>query len=319
MTPEHKQLARIMFQLKVHRSEGFEYENLFGQVMGYARPGFKKVKPYGNQGDRGNDAYEPEIGRYYQVFAPENAKTSKSAAIKKAQTDFEQKLLPYWGKFCTPQEYYFVLNDKYGGTILDIEKVLSEIKTAHGLNEARSYLSKDLEDEFIKLDEDMIFMIVGGVPQIDSSQFLDYTVLGDVINHILETPSPFSRSGKLISPDFDDKILFNDLIYNGHWLRAKQLEVWQIDDYYSKNSNFAKQSLRDALAAYYAESVAVIPLATAGNSAGDLRFVYILDKIAPQHSSVSVDRLRKDAALVLMSKYFETCDIFEEPKNANAS
>ena len=319
MTPERKQLARTMFQLKVHRSEGFEYENLFGQIMEYARPGFRKVKPYGNQGDRGNDAYEPGIGRYYQVFAPENAKTSKSAAIKKVHTDFATKLLPYWGKFCTPKEYFFVLNDKYGGTILDVEKVLAEIKTAHGLVESKSYLSRDLEDEFIRLDEDMIFMVVGGIPNIDSSGFLDYTVLGSVITHILETPSSYVRDSKLISPDFDEKILFNDLVHNGDWLRAKQREVWQIDDYYSKNSSFAKQTLRDALAAYYAESVAVITSSATDSSIGDLRFTYILEKIAPRHTSALVDRLRKDAALVLMSKYFETCDIFEEPRNATSS
>ena len=319
MTPERKQLARTMFQLKVHRSEGFAYENLFGQIMEYARPGFRKVKPYGNQGDRGNDAYEPEIGRYYQVFAPENAKTSKSAAINKVHTDFAAKLLPYWGTFCTPREYFFVLNDKYGGTIHEVDKVLADLKSVHGLAESKSYLSRDLEDEFIKLDEDMIFMVVGGIPNIDSSDFLDYTILGDVIKHILGTPSPYSRNSKLISPDFDEKIVFNDLIYNGDWLRAKQREVWQIDDYYSRNSDFAKQTLRDSLAAYYAESVAAIPSSNSESSAGDLRFAYILEKIAPQHTSSSVDRLRKDAALVLMSKYFETCDIFEEPKNATPS
>ena len=173
MTPERKQLARTMFQLKVHRSEGFAYENLFGQIMEYARPGFRKVKPYGNQGDRGSDAYEPEIGRYYQVFAPENAKSSKSAAIKKVHTDFAAKLLPYWGSFCIPKEYFFVLNDKYGGTIYEVDKILADIKSVHCLAESKSYLSRDLEDEFMKLDEDMMFMVVGGIPHIDSSDFLD--------------------------------------------------------------------------------------------------------------------------------------------------
>jgi hypothetical protein len=223
------------------------------------------------------------------------------------------------GAFCDPREYFFVLNDKYGGTIFEVEKVLGEIKKAHGLDESKCYLSRDLEDEFIKLDEDMIFMVVGGIPSIDSSDYLDYSVLGSVITHILETPSPYGSSSKLVSPDFDQKILFNDLVCNGDWLRAKQREVWQIDDYYSRNSNFAKQILRDSLAAYYAESIAMIPSSTGDSSAGDLRFAYILEKIAPRNNSVIMDRLRKDAALVLMSKYFETCDIFEEPTSATSS
>jgi len=162
MTNEHKHLARTLFQLQVHRSDGFAFEHLFGRVMEYSRPGFLKIKPYGNQGDRGNDGYEKALGRYFQVFAPENPSTSKSAAVIKAGEDFKDKLLPYWGKFCVPREYFFVFNDKYRGTIFDIEQTLAEIKAAHSLDACEAFLSKHLEQEFICLPEDQICMIVGG-------------------------------------------------------------------------------------------------------------------------------------------------------------
>lgn len=45
MTNERKHLARTLFQLQVHRSDGFAFEHLFGRVMEYSRPGFLKVKP----------------------------------------------------------------------------------------------------------------------------------------------------------------------------------------------------------------------------------------------------------------------------------
>lgn len=317
MTNERKHLARTLFQLQVHRSDGFAFEHLFGRVMEYSRPGFLKIKPYGNQRDRGNDGYEKAVGRYFQVFAPENPTASKSAAIAKAAEDFKDKLLPYWGTFCVPREYVFVFNDKYRGTVFDIEKTLATIKTDHSLNACEAFLSKHLEQEFICLPEDQICMIVGGLPTWDSLEGLDYTVLGEVIQHIQNSPPQSASTGKKIAPDFEEKIEFNGLAENGDWLRAKQRETWQIDDYLSRNSDFTKQALRDFLAGFYAESIVAVKddQGESGVTLGDLRFAFILNRVAPQTNNPAADRLRRDAALVLMAKYFEACDIFEEPNN----
>lgn len=320
MTNERRHLARTLFQLQVHKSDGFTFEHLFGRVMEYSRPGFQKIKPYGNQGDRGNDGYEKEQGRYFQVFAPENPTESKSAAIAKAAEDFEEKLLPYWGAFCTPREYLFVFNDKYRGTVFDIEKTLAKLKVDHSLTVCDAYLSKHLEQEFICLDEDKICMIVGGLPTWDAAGGLDYTVLGQVIQHIQNCPPQNMPTGKKVAPDFEEKIAFNGLSESGDWLRAKLKETWQIDEYLSLNSDFTKQALRDFLAGYYKESLTAIKCddAKAGVSAGDMRFAFILERIAPKTDIPAADRLRRDAALVLMAKYFEACDIFEEPKNVTS-
>jgi hypothetical protein len=309
-----------LFQLKVHRSDGFAFEHLFGDVFSYSRPDFKKIEPYGNQGDRGNDGYEPGAGRYFQVYAPKNPASSKSDAIKKVEEDFEDKLIPHWSAVCVPKEYIFVYNDKYRGSIVDIEKTLSAIKIKHSLNVCDVYLSKNLEQEFIGLPEDQIAMIIGGLPNFDSVVTLDYTVLGDVIRHIQGSPPQGLSFGKFVAPDFEDKIKFNGLVENGAWLRAKQLEAWQVDDFLANNSSFAKQSLRDSLAGYYVDSIKAYPddFVSNGVTLGDLRFGFVFDKIAVRSGIPQVDRLRSDAALVLMAKYFETCDIFEEPTNVAA-
>jgi hypothetical protein len=109
-------------------------------------------------------------------------------------------------------------------------------------------------------------------------------------------------------------------VENGAWLRAKQLEAWKVDDFLANNSSFAKQSLRDSLAGYYVDSIKAYPddFVSNGVTLGDLRFGFVFDKIAVRSGIPQVDRLRSDAALVLMAKYFETCDIFEEPTNVAA-
>ena len=315
MTPQEKLLARVFFKLKVHEADGFAYEHLFAQVMQYAEPSFVKIRPYGNQGDRGNDGYVPQAGRYYQMYAPQDS-TNKSefAAIKKAKADFVNKLLPYWGTFCPCKEYIFVLNDKYRGSTLPLDQTLSDIRKENTLDIAKVLLAKDLEDIVMALPEDQLMMIVGYIPNESSVQAMDYGVLGEVIAHILNMPHNPARIGKLVVPDIDEKIQFNGLHVNAHWLKAKQYETYQIDDYLRLNSDFAKDSLREKLANCYAEVLhhfdfdAGIP----ENELGDVIFCAIMEKIVPPSGSLN-ERSRRDVALVIMAKYFETCDIFEEP------
>lgn len=315
MSPERKMLARILFKLKIHEANGFAFEQLFALVMQYSRPDFLKIKPYGNQGDRGNDGYQKVAGRYFQMFAPEDPSTSKQDAIDKAQKDFEKKLLPYWGTFCPVKEYIFAFNDKYGGTAFPIEKTLAAIKDTHILDAAEVFLAKHLEQEFIGLQEDEILTIIGGLPDPDSLQGLDYNIVNEVIQHVQNIPHDYVANGKLIAPDIDEKIEFNGLKIFASWLQIKQRETWQIDEYFSRNSDFAKSTLRDYLAAYYADSIKNYPSDPHNDDLGDLRFASILERIAPTTGVASHDRLRREVALVIMAKYFETCDIFEEPKN----
>lgn len=313
-------LARTLFRLKIHQTNGFSFESLFALVMQYSRPDLAKIKPYGNQGDRGNDAYEKKHGRYFQMFAPEDPKSSKQDAITKVQTDFEEKLLPYWGAFCPIKEYFFVFNDKYDGTNFPLEKTLSAIKSKHSLDVAEVFLAKHLEQEFISLEEEQILMVISGLPDPASLEGLDYGIVSEVLQHIQDLPPAYAENGKLVAPNVDDKIIFNGLKVFGPWMQIKQRETWQIDEYFSRNSDFAKATLRDYLAAYYAESIAKFPTAPglSTDESGDLRFASILERIAPTTGTTSHDRLRRDVALVIMAKYFETCDIFEEPVNAAA-
>jgi hypothetical protein len=187
------------------------------------------------------------------------------------------------------------------------------------LNVANVYLAQHLEQEFISLEEDQITSIIGGILDPDSAHGLDYGVLGEVISFIAKTAPDHSRSGKLVAPDINEKIKFNNLNLFGKVLLSKQLETWQIDDYFSRNSEFAKSALRDDLASFYEESILNIPDSSyPKDEIGDLRFLSILQRIAPQTDSAANDRLKQDAALVIMAKYFESCDIFEEPLNAHA-
>ncbi len=83
MNLDEKILARILFQNKIYQSDGQNFEDLFCKIMAYYNPNFRKIKPFGNIGDRKNDGYIGDIGAYYQVYAPENISFNYPAIKKK--------------------------------------------------------------------------------------------------------------------------------------------------------------------------------------------------------------------------------------------
>ncbi|WP_208746680.1 MULTISPECIES: hypothetical protein [Vibrio] len=165
---------RTRFKLIVHESTGQNYEDLFVKIMSYVDPDFKAVKAHGNIGDRGNDGWNSEHGRYYQAYAPEELPKNNDTAIKKLKSDF-QKLKSYWDSISPVREFYFVVNDKFKGVSPHVTKALSEIKDENNLVNVRVFDSRDLEKALFSLDERLIKDIVGS-PQQNSDNFYQYIV-----------------------------------------------------------------------------------------------------------------------------------------------
>ena len=65
-----KNYLRLQFWNKVYQKNATEFQGFFEDIMQKAFSDFKKIRPYGNEGDGGNDGYRPSEGIYYQVYAP---------------------------------------------------------------------------------------------------------------------------------------------------------------------------------------------------------------------------------------------------------
>ncbi|MCU6211612.1 hypothetical protein KWH78_10850 [Morganella morganii] len=148
------------FKLKVHESNGTEYENLFSKVMTYYLPGFSKVKPHGNIGDRGNDGWVYGDGIYYQVYAPEDLPSNEKKSLDKMKDDFK-KLYSYWNTISTVRKFYFVVNDKYNGTSPHLNNAIAEIKKEYNLDEAMVIDAATLEYFFSMLSNEQKNYICG--------------------------------------------------------------------------------------------------------------------------------------------------------------
>lgn len=158
MNGADKNYLRTQYWLKIHQKNAAEFQVFFEEIMDKAFTGFQKIRPYGKQGDGGNDGYRPDAGIYYQVYAPKDPQEKDAAAAKKLKADFE-KLMANWNEISKVKTFYFVFNDKGAGTSIEIERALAELRSANQSIEFEKFTPKDLEEIFFSLKTDQILSL----------------------------------------------------------------------------------------------------------------------------------------------------------------
>ena len=296
MNNQEKALARQLFKLKLHEANGQAFEDIFTAIMGYAEADFQPIKAWGNIGDRKSDGYIKSKGIFFQVFAPEEISKSYVNVVKKLNDDFEG-LIQQW----TPvHEFYFVVNDKYKGINADCEQAIQAIKRVYTLKNTGFKTAKDIENLLFTLDDDQIYTITGFFPDPALIQ-LDYAVLNEVIQHLMSSSLPKASDSAAIYPDWDDKISFNQLArLDAEFLNNGFFQLGSLDEYLNNQSNFFADEVKDKIRQIYIKNKE--------HYAGSDLFWQIVDDISPK-----ANRSYQSVSIILMAKYFETCDIFEEP------
>ena len=142
----------LQFRNRVYTINGSEYQRFFESVLEVVYSDFQKIRPYGNEGDGGNDGYRKKSGVYYQVYAPEVPDIKEAVAARKLVEDFE-KLKINWSEISNINEYNFVFNDKYSGSIQRLEEAVTKLEKENPSVDFKLFLAKDLEKEFLKLRE----------------------------------------------------------------------------------------------------------------------------------------------------------------------
>ena len=315
MDSDQKLIARKLFRLRVHEAKAAEYQRLFEKVMQYRDRNFVPIRPYGNIGDRKNDGYIPATGTYFQVYAPEDPRgRNPTKAAAKAAEDLAG-LVKHWDRTTPIQVFRFVYNDAYRGSTPPLEEALGRIRKEYSID-ARALLAKDLEEEVLQLSEDALADVINGpIPRPDLWPSVDFSILREVVNHVLTTKEPLSTTSLLKVPDFEGKIQFNGLTHHvATLLKVGSYQNEAIADYFSTNATFARQQLRDHLAGLYLESRHKISDAVADvQEIGDLVFFDILTSLTPTKLPQAQRASAQEAAIIVMAYYFEACDVFEDP------
>jgi len=149
MKPLDKNYLLLQFRDRIYSKNGTEFQSFFENIMEKVFPDFKKVPSGG--GDGGNDGWIKELGRYYQVYAPNTPAIKESEAAKKLEKDF-YKIYKNWDNISEIKEYYFVFNDKYIGSKKPDVKI-AELKKIYPNIHFEIFLARNLETLFFTLNE----------------------------------------------------------------------------------------------------------------------------------------------------------------------
>ncbi|MGD9638724.1 MAG: ABC-three component system protein [Alphaproteobacteria bacterium] len=308
MTPQEKAYAIKIFQNKIYESDGSEFEKIFTKIMNYRDSDFQQLKPWGNIGDRKNDGCNTKTATYYQVYAPEDITKSYPEAINKLETDFDG-LKKYWSPI---ENFFFVVNDKYKGVNADGLIKIGIIKTTNNLKECSFLTAKDLGNMvFNDLTEEQMLDVVGYLPDPSKMHILNNSILDEVINHIAQIPVKTILDDKLIAPDWNKKIKINNISLDvKNLLDNAYSAIGQIDKFFEERESILAEETKKTLSDIYQQNKLKFENEMIDkNNIGDNIFFGILENICPKSNNVY-----QPAAIQIMAKYFESCDIFEEPE-----
>jgi hypothetical protein len=306
---------RTLFKLKLYEVYGDSFQRLFNDIASYRYPNFQAVAPYGNQGDGGNDGWIPDENRYYQVYGKKaNSDEKLPYILSKATGDFD-KLKTKWGQI---DYYHFVYNDRFENAPALIGQKLLKLKNQHNLKDASVLDSRKLEQLFMELNDDQKQSILGSVP-IDIPDFIDSKVVSELLQHLADNISPRLSLLNQSAPDFNEKIQFNDLTEPVRdYLKYYSYQIEDVNDFLTKRDIGLQQSIAIEMQEMYEESKTIVPDSI---EAANVRYVWMMEKLIPDNAKAHPYMLKayREAAQVILAKYFEICDIYEHPSTIIAS
>ena len=153
-----KNYLALQFQVKLYQKYAAEFQSFFEGIMQDAYPDFQKIRPYGEEGDGGNDGYRPNAGIYYQSYAPKDSSEKEAEAAKKFKNDF-YRLKDNWDKITEIKQYNFVFNDKGFGISIELERVAGDLKKENPSIDFEVFTSKHLEQIFFSLSTDKMLSL----------------------------------------------------------------------------------------------------------------------------------------------------------------
>ncbi len=307
---------RMLFKVKLYEAYGTSFQQLVNQLFQYSVEGFQAIKPWGNWGDGGNDGWVESTGSYYQVHGLlPTSKLNAVEAVKKAVGDFE-KLPEKWDNV---NNYYFVYNDRYSGAPAPLVADLQKLKKDRGLSNAKAIVGADLEAMFMTLDPSIRQVIVGGIPSCNISH-IDPRSVGELLTHLADKDDvPLSFLNEP-APDFSEKIAFNGLSDPvGRYLKIYSYQSSTIDEFLRRRDTGLSQAISKEIANLYDKSKTIIPESQEG--APNIRYVWIVDQLIPEVMRQHPHSMKayREAAQVILSKYFEACDAYEHPGRASTA
>ena len=288
----------MKFDLEFQSKTANEFQSFFSAIMTARYPGdFVATRTWGQDGDQKCDGYMLSVGTFYQVYAPDEL--DAKSAVKKMNDDFAGALEKWKDKIST---WVFVHNARVGvpphilQQLTDFKKDNKSITFTHM---GRQELKKTL----FETNESSIRSLLGAVPTYQDINNLS-------MEAIKQTLLGFTRKGiattTAIIPVSEKKLEANGLSTESKTL----FEAGMIKSNFI--SSFFRQwhdpSLEEKTAT---EMNNIYTTAVSECLDSDSVFQRILTTISGTDLGNPATTI---SALTIMAYFFQTCDIFEQPR-----
>lgn len=305
---------KLLFKVRLYEAYGDAFQNLFSRLMELSNPKFQTVAPWGDWGDGGNDGWIQDDGHYFQVYGPKpTTKDTESEALKKAIADFDK--LPK--KWANVRRYSFVLNDRYCGIPAPLASAMQKLKVDKSLDETGVKGSKELTDIFMSLPESKQQEIIPGIPS-GQPVYIDPRCVGELLSNLADNANTGFSYLTGNAPDFDEKIKINGLTAPiSEFIKHHFWHVSVVDEFLDARGSGLQQAISEEIRALYKASKEAIP--DSDLDAANIRYAWLLEHLIPPVSRTHPHSLAayRNAAQIVISKYFETCDAYEHPVSLN--
>lgn len=316
-------LFNLLFQVKLYRSKYSAFQTLVEELFYKSRAGYQAIEPWGSLGDGGNDGWIEHEGAYFQVYGPKNEDITEVAACNKASEDFI-KLQTSWGRLAPIRKYYFVVNTRWNNVPAPVVQRMAQLKNEHSLEDSKPIGGPDLINIFDGLDNHKKVLVVGGLPINEplSNAIIPIDIVGELLLNLVNTDTPIP--GLLVDtdtlPEFQQKIVLNGIsteIANCLKIFSQAKYENIVNAFLTSRDQSDSQSVADAVHELYKRSKVEISQEVENYS--DLRFVWMMETLIPEscknniNTNMPLYKSYREAACMVLAKYFITCDVFEHP------
>ena len=292
---------RLRFREAFLEKKGTEFQDWFVKLAGYAfGSDFEAVRPYGNQGDRKCDGRRISTGTIFQCYAP--YQMNETQLNKKINEDF----LGAYENWENMVEWVLVHNDTRGLPATSGE-LIARLRREYPNVKIEVWTEAKLQELTIALSLYAHQALFGYAPSKTGAELLMLADLKPIIDALQRTdPIPGQEP---LTPPSVDKLTKNSLSDDAaSLLQVGRRKEALVETWFSKSPNAdLGESIAEAFRCRYEQ------LKASGKSADEI-FMHL-----QQYAGTSGEPKQQNAALAVLSYFFERCDIFEDPEAGSDS
>lgn len=296
---------------KINVSFGYDFQYLFFEILKclYA-DNFIMPKPQGRYGDRKNDGYIPSEGKYFAIYGPETYDLNVAYTCQKMEDDLTGLLdnIKNGNWTYEVKSFVFVINTRYNKIVpVEINQKVEELHNKTGIDVVL-WTSYDIEILFNKLSDNEKQFVLQCYTTLDNFS-LNIQVLNSIIEKISVLDFKKSKIDGLM--EFEDKIKFNNISDDRSAdLLAASYNISSLDSVLDEldSTGMLQEELSNLLKNIYENSKNKF---SNENQIFDNIICELMKTSSDDLSQINIKIIR-ETVLIIMSKYFENCTIFEK-------